>query len=119
MSEGATAQRNSSKQSRRSNDGGSGCVVGYVAAASGGSAANQAGNTKQDGSTMSPLAAALVLKDKFIVSLQIMSQPFLQSLSTSVLSKFATAYYAKAKHNETKSDQNYISKPIKGLGRTE
>jgi len=116
MSEGATAQRNSSKQSRRSNDGGSGCVVGYVAAASGGSAANQAGNTKQDGSTMSPLAAALVLKDKFIVSLHIMSQPFLQPLSTSVLSKFATAYYAEAKHNETKSDQNYISKSVKGLG---
>ena len=116
MSEGATAQRNSSKQSRRSNDGGSGCVVGYVAAASGGSAANQAGNTKQDGSTMSPLAAALVLKDKFIVSLHIMSQPFLQPLSTSVLSKFATAYYAEAKHNETKSDQNYVSKSVKGLG---
>ena len=124
MSEGATAQRNSSKRSRCSNDGGSGCaaaasggcVVGHVAAAFGGSAANQAGNTKQDGSTTSPLAAALVLKDKFIVSLHIMSQPFLQPLSTSVLSKFATAYYAEAKHIETKSDQNYVSKSVKGLG---
>ena len=124
MSEGATAQPNSSKRTRRSTDGGSGCaaaasggrVVGYVAAASGGSAANQAGNTKQDGSTTSPLAAALVLKDKFIASLHIMSQPFLQPLSTSVLSKFATAYYAEAKHNETKSDQNYVSKSVKGLG---
>jgi hypothetical protein len=120
MTEGLTAQRNSSKQTRRSTDGGSGCAAaasggcaaGYVAAASGGSAANQAGNTKQDGSTTSPLAAALVLKDKFIVSLHIMSQP----LSTSVLSKFATAYYAEAKHNETKSDQNYVSKSVKGLG---
>jgi len=78
--------------------------------------ANQAGNTKQDGSTTSPLAAALVLKDKFIVLLHLMLQPFLQSLSTSVLSKFATAYYAEAKHNETKSDQNYVSKSVKGLG---
>jgi hypothetical protein len=50
------------------------------------------------------------------VSLHIMSQPFLQPLSTSVLSKFATAYYAEAKHNETKSDQNYVSKSVKGLG---
>ena len=33
-----------------------------------------------------------------------------------MLSKFATAYYAGAKHNETKSDQNYVSKSVKGLG---
>ena len=50
------------------------------------------------------------------MSLHIMSQPFLQPLSTSVLSKFATAYYAEAKHIETKSDQNYVSKSVKGLG---
>ena len=65
---------------------------------------------------MSPLAAALVLKDKFIESLHIMSQPFLQPLATSVLSKFATAYYADEKHKETKSDQNYVSKAVKALG---
>jgi len=123
MSEGATAERNSSKRTRCSTDGGSGCTAatsgscaaGYVAAASGSSAANQAGSTKQEGRTTSPLAAALVLKDKFIV-LHIMSQPFLQPLSFSVLSKFATAYYAEAKHNETKSNQNYVSKSVKGLG---
>jgi hypothetical protein len=45
-----------------------------------------------------------------------MLQPFLQLLATSVLSKFATAYYANKKHKETKSDQNYISKSIKALG---
>ena len=33
-----------------------------------------------------------------------------------MLSKFATAYYAEAKHNETKLDQNYVSKSVKGLG---
>ncbi len=65
---------------------------------------------------MSPLAAALVLKDKFIESLHQMFQPFLTPLATSVLSKFATAYYADKKHKETKSDQNYISKAIKALG---
>jgi len=71
-------------------------------------AANQAGSTKQNDSTTSPLADALVLKDKFIMLLQIMSQPFLQPLSTSMLSEFTTAYYyyAEAKH---KSDQNYVS----------
>ena len=50
------------------------------------------------------------------MSLHLMSQPFLQPLSTSVLSKFATAYYAEAKHNETRSDQNYVSESVKGLG---
>ena len=57
-----------------------------------------------------------MLKDKFIESLHIMSQPFLQPLATSVLSKFATAYYADEKHKETKSDQNYVSKAVKALG---
>jgi hypothetical protein len=47
-----------------------------LAAASSGSATNQAGSTKQVGSTTSRLAAALVLKDKFIESLHIMLQPF-------------------------------------------
>ncbi len=45
-----------------------------------------------------------------------MSQPFLTPLATSVLSKLATAYYAKEKHKETKLDQNYISKAIKIIG---
>ncbi len=45
-----------------------------------------------------------------------MSQPFLQPLATSVLSKFATVFYANEKHNKTKSDQNYVSKSIKALG---
>jgi hypothetical protein len=56
------------------------------------------GSTKQVGSTTSPLAAALGLKDKFIKLLHQMSQPFLTPLTTSVLSKFATAYYANEKH---------------------
>ena len=64
---------------------------------------------------MSPLAAALVLKDKFIESLHIMLQPFLQPLATLVLSKCATAYHSDEKHKETKSGQNYISKDIKVL----
>jgi hypothetical protein len=80
--------------------------VGFAAAASGGCAANPTGSTKQVGSTTSPLAAALVLKDKFIELLHQMSQPFLTPLATSVLSKFATAYYANEKHKETKLDQN-------------
>ena len=123
MSEDATAQRNSSKRTRRSTEGG-GCAAASggraagsaTAASGGGCAANQAGSTKQAGNTTSPLAAALVLKDKFIESLHIMSQPFLQPLATSVLSKFATAYYADEKHKETKSDQNYVSKAVKALG---
>jgi hypothetical protein len=92
------------------------CAIGSAAAASGGCAANPTGSTKQAGSTTSPLAAALVLKDKYIKSLYQMSQPFLTPLATSVLSKFATAYYADKKHKETKSDQNYISKAVKVLG---
>ncbi len=123
MSENATAQQNSSKRTQRSTDGGSGSAAaafssrggGSAAAASGGSAANQADSTKQVGSTTSPLATALVLKDKFIESLHIMLQPFLQPLATSVLSKFATAFYANKKHNKTKSDQNYVSKSVKAL----
>jgi hypothetical protein len=78
--------------------------------------ANQAGSTKQVGSFTSPFAAAPVLKDKFIKSLHIMLQPFLQPLATLVMSKFATAYYANKKHKETKPDQNYVSKSIKALG---
>jgi hypothetical protein len=58
---------------------------------------------------MSPLAAALVLKDKFIKLLHTMLQPFLKPLSTSVLSKFANAYYADEKHKETKPVQKYSS----------
>ena len=125
MSEDATAQRNSSKRTRRTSEGGSGFAAaasggrranGSAAAASGGCAANPSGSTKQAGSTTSPLAAALVLKDKFIKSLHQMSQPFLTPLATSVLSKFATAYYADEKHTKTKSDQNYVSKAVKALG---
>jgi hypothetical protein len=80
-------------------------------------AATQAGSAKaQVGNTMSPLAAALVLKDKFIKLLHTMLQPFLQKLSTSVLSKFATAYFAEEKHKEMKLYQNYVSKSVKSLG---
>jgi hypothetical protein len=112
MSEDATTQQNFSKRTRRSTDGGSGSAAAAfggrggsaAATASGGSTANQAGSTKQVGSTTSPLAAALVLKDKFIELLHIMLQPFLQPLTTSVLSKFATAFYANKKHNKMKSD---------------
>jgi hypothetical protein len=75
-----------------------GRATGSAIAASGGCTANQAGSTKQVGTTTSPLAAALVLKDKFIKMFHVMSQPFLQPLATSVLSKFATAYYANKKH---------------------
>ena len=116
MSEDATTQQNSSKQTWHSTEGDGGCTTVSAAAASGGCTANQAGSTKQVGSTMSPLAAALVLKDKFVELLHIMLQPFLQPLTTSVLSKFATAYYADKKHEETMSDQNYVSKSIKALG---
>jgi hypothetical protein len=124
MSEDATAQQNSFKQTRCSSKGGSGfataasggCAVGSTAATSGSCAANPTGSTKQAGSTMSPLAAALVLKDKFIKLLHQMLQPFLTPLATSVLSKFATAYYANKKHKETKLDQKYVSKAAKALG---
>jgi hypothetical protein len=94
----------------------SGRATGSAATTFCGCAANQAGSTKQVGSTLSPLAAALVLKDKFIELLHIMSQTFLQLLATSVLSKFATAYYTNEMHKEMKSDQNYISKSVKALG---
>jgi hypothetical protein len=116
MSEDATAQRKSSKQTRRYTKGGSCATASGGRAAGSASASNQAGSTKQAGNTTSPLAAALVLKDKFIEPLHIMSQPFLQPLATSVLSKFATAYYADEKHKETKLDQNYVSKAVKALG---
>ncbi len=126
MSEDATAQQNSSQQTQCSTkEGGSfadaasgGRATSSAAAASGGCVANQAGSTKQVGSTTSPLAAALVLNDKFIKLLHIMSQPFLflQRLITSVLRKFANAYNADKKHKETKSDQKYVSKSVKALG---
>jgi hypothetical protein len=45
-----------------------------------------------------------------------MLQPFLQPLATSVLSKFASVFYANKKHNKTKLDQNYVSKSVKALG---
>ncbi len=45
-----------------------------------------------------------------------MLQPFLTLLATSLLSKFATAYYADEKHKETKLDQSYVSKAVKALG---
>jgi hypothetical protein len=45
-----------------------------------------------------------------------MLQPFLQPLTTSVLIKFATVYYANKKHKETKLDQNYVSKSNKASG---
>jgi hypothetical protein len=101
-------KQNSSKTTRRSTDGGGGSAAaafgsrgsGSAAATSGGSAANQAGSTKQVGSTTFPLAAALVLKDKFIESLHVMLQPFLQPLATLVLSKFATTFYANKKHKK-------------------
>jgi hypothetical protein len=57
-----------------------------------------------------------VPKDKFIELLHQMLQPFLTPLATSVLSKFATAYYVNKKHKETKLDQNYLSKAVKALG---
>ena len=78
---------------------------GSAAATSGGCTATYAGSTKQAGSTLCPLAAALVLKDKFIELLHQMSQPCLKPLTTSVLSEFATAHYANKKHYETKWDQ--------------
>jgi hypothetical protein len=124
MSEDATTQQNFSKQTRRSSKEGigfaaatsSGRAISSAAAAAGGCTANPTGSTKQAGSTTCPLAAALVLKDKFIKLLHQMLQPFLTLLATSVLSKFATAYYANEKHKETKSDKNYLSKAIKALG---
>jgi len=62
-----------------------GHVTGFSPAAFGGCAANQAGSTKQDGSTMFPLAAALVLNDTFIELFHMMSQSILRPLFTSVL----------------------------------
>jgi hypothetical protein len=117
MSEDATAQQKSSTQTQHSSKGGSsfaavasgGHAISSATATSGSCAPNPTGSTKQAGSTTSPLAAALVLKDKFIELLHLMSQPFLTPLATSVLSKFVSAYYANKKHKETKSDQNYVS----------
>jgi hypothetical protein len=85
MSEYATTQQKSSKQTRCSSKGGSSSATttsgsratGSAITAFGGWAATQAGSTKQVGNTTSPLAAALVLKDKFIKLLHTMSQPFL------------------------------------------
>jgi hypothetical protein len=47
-----------------------GCATDFATAAPGGCTATQVGSTKQEGNTTSPLAAALVLKDKFIELLQ-------------------------------------------------
>jgi hypothetical protein len=72
MSEDANAQQNSFKQSRHSSkEGGSSAAV-----TSGGCATTQARSTKQAGDSMPPLAAALVLKDKFIKLLHKMLQHF-------------------------------------------
>jgi hypothetical protein len=115
-----TIQASPSKHNRRSNYSGFAAVGGSAANGSalhGSFAAtpNAAGNIKKV-KTISPLSAALMLKDIFIELLPFASRPFLTPLAKSALREFACHFYAEKKAKETKSDLNYLSSSAKKLG---
>ncbi len=120
MSGSMTIQASPSKHNRRSNYSGFAAVGGSAANGSalhGSFAAtpNAAGNIKKV-KTISPLSAALMLKDIFIELLPFASRPFLTPLAKSALREFACHFYAEKKAKETKSDLNYLSSSAKKLG---